>query len=328
MRILWLDTQDPYFNLAAEEYLLKETEEDIFMLWQNEDSVIIGRYQNTLAEVDMAFIEAQGIKVARRITGGGAVFHDLGNLNFTFIRNIAPNEKKIDFHQYLAPIVEALHAIGVPAEFSGRNDLTIEGRKISGNAMTFHNNRVLEHGTLLFSTIPDHLAKALKVDPAKFSDKAVQSVRSRVTNISEHLAVPMSVIEFKDHIFQHILRAEGQTSIGRLSDQETAAIERQAKNKNATWEWNYGQSPQYSYHQKTRTAGGIIEVMMDVKEGIIRDLHFYGDFFSAGDPDQFARLLIGQRHQKEILADTLQHIQISDYFTNISASEMLTLLTQ
>ena len=328
MRILWLDTQDPYFNLAAEEYLLKETEEDIFMLWQNADSVIVGRYQNTLAEVDMAFIEAQGIKVARRITGGGAVFHDLGNLNFTFIRNIAPNEKKIDFHQYLAPIVEALHALGVPAEFSGRNDLTIEGRKISGNAMTFHNNRVLEHGTLLFSTIPDHLAKALKVDPAKFSDKAVQSVRSRVTNISEHLAVPMSVIEFKDHLFQHILRAEGQTSIGLLSDQEIAVIELQAKNKNATWEWNYGHSPQYSYHQKTRTAGGIIEVMMDVKEGIIQDVRFFGDFFSTRDPQQLAAHLIGQRHHKEVLSGVIQQLDISSYFNNTTPEDFLNLLTK
>lgn len=328
MRFLWIDNTSPYFNLAAEEYLLKQTQDDIFMLWQNEDSVIVGRYQNSLAEVDIDYIEANHIKVARRITGGGAVFHDLGNLNFTFIRNIQPEEKTIDFRRYLNPIVEALQELGVPAEFSGRNDLTIEGRKISGNAMTFYQNRVLEHGTLLFSTIPDHLSAALKVDPSKFSDKAVQSVRSRVTNISEHLAKPMTVLEFKDHIFQHIMQKEQLTQVDRLTATETELIQEAANRKNTTWEWNFGMSPRYGYHQKTRTKGGIIEVWMDVREGIIQDVQFYGDFFAPTDPAELAKTLIGRKHQRAELSSTLDNIDISLYFSNISTEEILNLLTQ
>ncbi|MCR4964767.1 MAG: lipoate--protein ligase [Bacteroidales bacterium] len=327
MRILWLDTQSPYFNLAAEEYLLHNSGEEIFMLWQNKDSVIVGRYQNTLAEVNMEYIENNDITVARRSTGGGAVFHDLGNLNFTFIRNVTPDEKKIDFRRYLSPIVEALNALGVPAEFSGRNDLTIEGRKISGNAMTFYQNRVLEHGTLLFSTIPERLVNALKVDPAKFTDKAVQSVRSRVTNISEHLPKPMSVMEFRDHIFKHILKNEQMDAIDHLTDEEKNAIEEIAKQK-SSWEWNFGKSPRYEYHQKTRTKGGIIEVLMDVKEGIIQDVRFYGDFFSKNNPEEFAQLLNGQKHQKSVISSLLQQIDISQYFNNTTSEEILNLLTK
>lgn len=150
MRYLWLSTQSPYFNLAAEEYLLKQTDDDIFMLWQNANSIIIGKHQNTVAEINQEYVQSHNITVARRITGGGAVFHDLGNLNFTFIQNIQPQEKEVNFVRYLQPIVDALKALGLPATFSGRNDLLLDGKKISGNAMVFHENRVLEHGCMLF----------------------------------------------------------------------------------------------------------------------------------------------------------------------------------
>ncbi|MBO7648216.1 MAG: lipoate--protein ligase [Bacteroidales bacterium] len=326
MRILWLDTQDPFFNLAAEEYLLKETEEDIFMLWQNADSVIIGRYQNTMAEVNMEFIESHHVTVARRITGGGAVFHDLGNLNFTFIQKVKPHEKEVDFQRYLTPIVDALRSLNVPAEFSGRNDLTIEGRKISGNAMVFYQDRVLEHGTLLFSTIPDHLAAALKVDPAKFSDKAVKSVRSRVTNISEHLSAPMTVTAFKDYLLRYMTE-QWQVPVSSLTTEETSRIRQMADAKNATWEWNFGKSPQYAYQQKLRTKGGSLEVLMNVQNGIIQDIRFYGDFFSSRDPEELSRILTGQSHNRKTILGILQDLDISTFFNNVTKEEFISLLS-
>lgn len=326
MRCLWLNTQSPSFNLATEEYLLKQTTDDVFMLWQNRDSVIVGRHQNTLAEIDTDFVEREKITVVRRLTGGGAVFHDLGNLNFTFIQNISSREKEIDFHRYLQPIVNALQSLGVPATFSGRNDLVIDGKKISGNAMTFHGNRVLEHGTLLFSTLQSKLTGALKADPLKFQDKAVKSVRSRVTNISEHLPRPMDVLAFKDYLMQFVMQSFGATEPDTLTPEEEAIIRELDCTRYSTWEWNFGTSPQYTLTKKIKTAGGILEAMTDVQNGCIRDVRFFGDFFSTKEPEELANLLVGQPHDRVLLAKVLGTVTVSDYFNGVSAEELLLLL--
>jgi lipoate-protein ligase A len=326
MRCLWLNTQSPSFNLATEEYLLKQTSDDVFMLWQNRDSVIVGRHQNTLAEIDTDFVGREKITVVRRLTGGGAVFHDLGNLNFTFIQNIQPQEKEINFLRYLQPIVDALQALGVPAAFSGRNDLVIDGKKISGNAMTFHGNRALEHGTLLFSTIQSKLMGALKADPLKFQDKAVKSVRSRVTNISEHLPRPMDVLAFKDYLMQFVMQSFGAVEPDTLTPEEEVAIRELERTRYGTWEWNFGISPQYTLTKKIKTSGGILEAMTDVQNGRIRDVRFFGDFFSTKEPEELANLLIGQPHNRGLLADVLGTVSVSDYFNGVSAAELLSLL--
>jgi len=177
---------DPYFNLAAEEYALKNFKADCFMLWRNEPSIIVGKHQNTLAEINLDYVKKRNIKVGRRLSGGGAVFHDLGNLNFTFISTGAQENRLVDFRRFTMPILEVLQNLGIEAVFEGRNDLTIHGRKFSGNAEHVWKNRILHHGTLLFSSVLTDLSEALKVDPLKFRDKAVKSIRSRVTNISKH----------------------------------------------------------------------------------------------------------------------------------------------
>lgn len=326
MRYIWLPTQSPYFNLATEEYLLTQTQEEVFMLWQNANAIIIGRHQNTLAEINQPFVEENKIVVARRLTGGGAVFHDLGNLNFSFIRNIAPEEKEINFVKFLQPIVDALQSLGVPAAFSGRNDLVVHDKKISGNAMVYYGNRVLEHGTLLFSTVQHNLAQALKVDPDKFNDKAVKSVRSRVTNISEHLPQPMTVMEFKDYLMDFIVKQQPGTTIEPLTPQEEACIQKRADEKFSTWEWNYGASPKYAIERKVRTKGGTVQIGMDVKNGIISDLRIYGDFFSKKNPDELVRKLIGIAHTETALKETLCNIDVQEYLNGVTNEELLEML--
>jgi len=326
LRYLWLPTQSPYLNLAKEEYLLTHTNDEVFMLWQDEDSVIVGRHQNTIAEVNEEYVESHQIPVVRRLTGGGAVFHDLGNLNFTFIKNISPGEKEINFIKYLQPIVDALQSLGVPAEFAGRNDLVIEGKKISGNSMVFSGNRVLEHGTLLFSTIKQNLAQALNVDPDKFKDKAVKSVRSRVTNISEYLPQPMTVLEFKDYLMNFIIQRNGGTKVDDLTDEEFSAVMNLSEKKYSTWEWNYGSSPKCEIVNKIRTKGGSVEVMMNIVDGCILDIRFYGDFFSRVEPEMLEMNLMGTPYTTQALTEKLSAVDVSEYFNGVSQEELLSLL--
>lgn len=313
---------NPYFNIAAEEYVLKNFTEDCFMLWRNEPCIIAGKHQNTLAEINLDFIEEHKLPVVRRISGGGTVFHDLGNLNFTFIKN-GSSEKLVNFRKYTEPIIGALATLGVKAIFEGRNDLTVDGKKISGNAEHIHKNRVLHHGTLLFSAELGKLSKALKVDPSKFQDKAVKSVRSRVTNIIDHLSSPLSIEAFEKTIYDHVLKSDDQAEFYEFSKQDIQNINELVKTKYNTWDWNFAYSPKYNFNKSIRSNGGSVEFNMDVKNGIINKLKITGDFFSNKNIEDIETLLVGTSHNKEEIEAVLKNTDFSEYFNNISLDEFI-----
>lgn len=312
---------DPAFNLAAEEYLFENADEDCFMLWRNHNAIIVGKNQNTLSQINPAFVERHGISVVRRITGGGAVYHDLGNVNFTFVK-VHGELQEIDFAAYTRPILDHLNRLSVPARLDGRNDLTVNGLKISGNAQHISNNRVLHHGTLLFDVDLEMLAAVLLVDPEKYTDKAVQSIRSRVTNIGEHLSPRPTVEQFMADLGGHIQKAHGATAT-RLSDADRQAIEQLAESKYRQWDWNFGASPAYDFQRSTRTPGGTIDIRMDVDEGIIRGIRIYGDFFGIDDIGDIEARLAGCRHQPDFIKERLSGIEMERYIKDVSVDQLI-----
>ncbi len=335
---------EPYHNLATEEYLLKEFKEPILRLWRNSSSIIIGRNQNALAEIDYQYVNEHNIKVVRRLTGGGAVFHDLGNLNYTFIQEkIEGEDTAAMFKRFTAPIIDALRAIGVNAYLQGRNDLLIDGRKFSGNAVCIHNNRVLQHGTLMFDVSTSTLAAALKARPEKFIGKAVQSNRSRVTNIKEHLkpkeimknAAAVALLNgrsaekadiewFKEYLGQYIIgNSIGEQIVPHtLTERQQADIEHLTQEKYSTPQWNIGQSPKYTFSAIRRFTGGFLELYLTVKEGIITDLEIKGDYFFTRPTEEFAKAMIGTPHTKEEVAKKIGALDTDAYFANISKDEI------
>ena len=325
MLCIYNESTDPYFNLAAEEYVIKEFTDDIFMLWRNSPAVIVGKNQNSLSEINLDYVNENSIPVVRRLSGGGAVFHDLGNLNFTFISN-DDGSSFTNFRRFTQPILDVLKKLSIDAEFSGRNDLTIDGRKFSGNAQYNYKNRVLHHGTLLFSSNITDLSDALKVKKAKFEGKGVKSVTSRVTNISEHLKKPIDIMQFKDMIMEHITSTYEGCKLYNLSSSDKERISRMADEKYSTWDWNFGSSPKYSYYNEKRFAGGSLEVNLDVVSGVIKAVKLQGDFFGKCDVTDIENSLTGVRHSYDDIKRVLSNIDISSYFMAISLEELLEVL--
>lgn len=321
MRFIHNTETDPAFNLAAEEWLLHNSGADVFMLWRNAQAVIVGRNQNTLAEIDEHFLRQRNIPVIRRLTGGGAVFHDLGNVNFTFI-SLDRRGEGLNFRRFTEPVLEALRSMGVPCQFDGRNDLTIEGRKFSGNAQHVSKDRVLHHGTLLFCAEMADMSGALRVNPVKYQDKAVQSIRARVTNISSHLPKAISVEEFIDRLLAHVSggAARGDLTLGQTEIKGISAL---ADEKYRSWAWNYGYSPRYGFSRATRTPGGVLDVRLEVTEGVIQAARLYGDYFGIRDVAGLESLLVGCRHQREHLAKRLAGAPLGEYIQGLDLPAFL-----
>ena len=321
MRIVLNENIDPAANLALEEYLLKAWDCPVFMLWRNAPAIIIGRNQNALEEINVDYVKAKGIAVIRRLTGGGAVFHDLGNINFTFIMNAG--EAISSYEQFTRPIVELLNRMGVPAEFSGRNDLLIDGKKFSGNAQTVYKNRILHHGTLLFSSDMIDLSAALRVNPLKIQSKGIKSIKSRVTNISEYLKEPPTVSEFMKKIEEYIFETNRNAENYDLNAADREAVNKLVNDKYGRWEWNFGESPQYNFKKSEKFDGGIVEVLMDVKNGYMENIRIHGDFFGTEDISPLTAALNGVIHREKDVEAVVSTLDISKYMTNISPEELI-----
>ena len=314
---------DPHFNLAAEEYVLKNFNDNCFMLWRNRPSIIVGSHQNTLAEINLEYVKKNNIDVVRRLSGGGAVFHDLGNLNFTFIKNVGPGENKVDFSQYTGPIIEVLRNMGLDARFEGRNDIMIDGKKISGNAQAVSGNRVQHHGTLLFSSVMSDLSNALKVNPLKFKDKAVKSVKSRVGNINEFLNDNMDVLTFRNRIMEHILATHEDARLYQYSEEDRKQINRLNEKKYDTWEWNFGSSPKYNLEKLIKTDGGNIEFHINVENGVMKDVRIFGDYFNTFDTKDIENLLKNTPHEEKQIKEKLNETDFDKYFHGVEKEEFI-----
>lgn len=316
---------DPHYNLAFEEYIFKNLDfnEEFVLLWRNGPSIIIGKNQNTIEEINMDFVKENNINVVRRVTGGGAVYHDLGNLNFSFIAKADKNDK-IDFKTYNVPIIKALEKIGVNCELSGRNDLVIDGKKFSGIAQSIIKGRVLNHGTLLFDSKIDTLSKALNVKRDKIESKGVKSVSSRVTNIKPYVKDDIDVLEFKQVLLKNIFEYfDEPIEIYELSDEDRKNIQRMVDERYGTWEWNYGKSPKFNFKGYNRFEGGCVEARLQVENGFIDNLKIYGDFFGKKDIKDLEDKLKGIKYEIDAVNLALEDVDTDEYLGRITKNEFL-----
>lgn len=318
-------TYKPQFNIAMEEYCFTKLAQydKVFMLWINEPSIIVGKHQNTLQEINMQFVRDHGIHVVRRITGGGAVYHDHNNLNYTIISN----EKKgveFDFKTFSEPVIETLRELGVEAQFSGRNDILIDGKKMCGNAQAYKNGRLMHHGCILFDTDLSVLSKALEIPKDIIESRSVKSVRSAVTNIKPYLKEEISVDDFSAKILDYMKLKFPEMEEYVFSESELAEIAKTAEEKFSSWDWNFGNSPKYTLTRNTRFTGGKIQVYASVKNSIIENVKFFGTFFgNKGDLTPIENALVGVKYTPEAIRVKLESINTSEYFAGFSLDELV-----
>jgi len=328
--MLFIDNKgitDPHINLAIEEYALKNLDinETYLLFYINEPSIIIGKNQNTIEEINTEYVESNGIHVVRRLSGGGAVYHDLGNLNFSFITKDDGNSFH-NFRKFTEPVVAALKKLGVNAQLSGRNDLEVEGRKISGNAQFSTKGRMFSHGTLMLNSEIENVVSALKVKKDKIESKGIKSVRSRVANISEFLTEKLEISEFRSLLLKNIF--EGQEDIPEyvLTVDDWDKINQLSKERYQNWEWNYGKSPKFNLQHSHRFPVGSIDVRLEVNRGIVDNCKIYGDFFGVGEVNEIEEKLKGIRYEKTEIENVLSEMDIPHYFGNISKEDFINLI--
>lgn len=323
MKYIVNKSNNPAYNIALEAYAFREllSEDEIFILWINEPAIIIGKHQNTIQEVNKEYIDAHGIHVARRLSGGGAVYHDLNNLNYTIISNKS-EEGAFDFKTFSQPVIETLADLGVKAEFTGRNDLEINGKKFCGNAQAYYKGRMMHHGCLLFDVDMTVLGDALKVSKDKIESKGIKSVRARVTNIIDELPEKITVNEFSDKILAKMKETYPDMTEYVLSEDELAKIQKSADDQFGNWDWVYGKAPEYTIERNVRYPAGKINTFANVEKSIIKNIKIYGDFFGIKDVQDIEELLVGTRYENKDVLEKLKTIDTTQYFSGMTVEEV------
>ena len=327
--IVYIDhvSTDPAFNLAMEQYVFDSMprENEYFWLWRNDNTIVVGKHQNTVQEINKEYVDAHGIQVVRRLSGGGAVYHDLGNVNFTFIADTGDMEQ-LNLHKFTVPVVKTLERLGINAQVSGRNDISVDGKKFSGNSQYIRGGRIMHHGTLMFDSDLSMVQKALMVPAAKYESKGFKSVRSRVTNLSEYAKAGMTIEEFMDTLKAYMTEGE-PVEIYHLTQEDLDKIQKIKADQYESWEWNYGASPKYSVIKEKRMEGcGQIEIHMNVEEGKILEVQSYGDFFGEGICGTLLERLLHCPLHEAALEEALEGIPMVTYFAGLDTKNFIALL--
>ncbi len=320
-------SNDPSYNIAFEEFAFNEiaNKDDVFILWINQPCIVVGKNQNTVEEINQKYCDENNIKIVRRISGGGAVYHDYNNLNYTIIAN-EDSEANFDFKSLSQPVIDTLAQMGVKAEFTGRNDLVIGDQKFCGNAQHIKKNRVMHHGCILFDTDVSVLVKALQVSKDKIESKGKKSVRSRVTNIKPHLAdQTITVHDFKNLLKSHMNEKYKMVDY-ELTDLEEQEVLKIKAKRNDAWEWVYGNNPEFTMKRSRRLLTGKVEANLLVIDNVIENVKFYGDFFGVKDVNELSEALKGVKYTRQDILSVLENKEIQSYFMGITLEETLDIL--
>lgn len=321
------DINDPAINLALEEFCVRHLDmsNDYMLFYINDPSIIIGKHQNTIEEINADFVNKNNIHLVRRISGGGAVYHDKGNLNFSFMTKYSQSSIH-NFKLFTGPVIRVLKELGISAELNGRNDITVNERKISGNAQFTDTKSMFSHGTLLFDSNIENIVSALNVKDEKIMSKGIKSVKSRVANIKEFLNEEISIHEFKKRIIESIYAKTGMHNFD-LTPEQWKAVHELSESKYRSWDWNYGRSPEFNVQKIKRFDFGQIDARIYVIDGIVKDLKLYGDFLGHGEIKDVERIIIGTKYEYNSISEILRYTDLTYYIGISDPQEFARFLT-